>query len=449
VVPDAPVVQPLAPQTAPGSFTVTITVVAVPGYTVTLYDNGSRIGSNTTGTFTVTLGVGSHSLTATQTATVSGQLYTSSASAAVALTVYAAPSAPSISSVTAGTASRGAVVSGRGVANGVVELYEGSTLVGTTTADGSGNWTATLSVLPVGKHTLTARIQDQRSGFWSGLGSSFTATVVPDAPVVLPVGTQTAPGSYTVTVTVVGAPGSSYALYDNGVKIGTSTTGTFTVTLAPGSHSLTATQTATVNGVGYTSTAGGAVGVVVWGTVATPTISSSPTNVVAGDSFSVSGRGVSGDVVELYAGSTLVGTATVDWRGNWTASVDATLLPLGAVTLTALQREPGSPFASSPRTVVVNVFAQPAAPSIDPVPTPSATWSRVSVPVSGLGAAGQTVTLYVDGRSAGTAVVDGTGHWTATVSLSYGTHWLAATQSPASGIVSAPSGTVYVTVPRG
>jgi hypothetical protein len=187
----------------------------------------------------------------------------------------------------------------------------------------------------------------------------------------------------------------------------------------------------------------------VWGTVASPTISSSPTNVAAGDTFSVSGRGVSGDAIELYAGTTLVGTATVDWRGNWTASVDASLLPLGAVTLTALQREPGSPFASAPRTVVVNVFAQPAAPSINPVPTPPATRHSVSVAVSGLGAAGQTVTLYVDGGSPVTAAVDGTGHWTATVSLSYGTHSLVATQSPAAGIVSAPSATVYVTVPRG
>ena len=46
-------------------------------------------------------------------------------------------------------------------------------------------------------------------------------------------------------------------------------------------------------------------------------------------------------------------------------------------------------------------------------------------------------------------IADGSGNWTATVSLSYGTHSLVATQSPASGIVSSPSATVTVTVPRG
>ena len=35
-------------------------------FTVTLYDNGVKLASNTTGVFTVTLAVGSHSLTATQ-----------------------------------------------------------------------------------------------------------------------------------------------------------------------------------------------------------------------------------------------------------------------------------------------------------------------------------------------------------------------------------------------
>jgi hypothetical protein len=59
------------------------------------------------------------------------------------------------------------------------------------------------------------------------------------------------------------------------------------------------------------------------------------------------------------------------------------------------------------------------------------------------------VTLSVDGGSTVTAVVDATGHWTTTVSLSSGTHRLSATQSPAAGVVSAPSATVFVTVPRG
>ena len=277
VVPDAPVVQPLPQQPAPGSWTLTVTVAAVAGYTVTLYDNGAKLASNTTGVFTVTLAVGSHSLTATQTATVGGLTYTSAASTAVSLTVYAAPSAPTVSSTTTGTATTAALVSGRGVANGAVELYESGALVGTATADTNGNWTSVLNVLPAGKHTLTARIQDPRSGFWSALGSSFTVTVVPDAPLLLPVGTQGAPGSWTVTVTVVAVPGYSVSLYDNGAKLASNTTGVFTVTLAVGSHSLTATQTATVGGLTFTSAASTALPVTVYAAPSAPTISSSST----------------------------------------------------------------------------------------------------------------------------------------------------------------------------
>ena len=94
----------------------------------------------------------------------------------------------------------------------------------------------------------------------------------------------------------------------------------------------------------------------------------------------------------------------------------------------------------------MTVYAQPAAPSINPVPQPPSTWTKVSVAITGHGTPGLTVTLYVDGAAQTvTPAVDTSGNWTLTVQLAPGTHSLVATQSLA-GIASAASSTVSVTV---
>jgi hypothetical protein len=192
------------------------------------------------------------------------------------------------------------------------------------------------------------------------------------------------------------------------------------------------------------------VAVRVWAAQPAVTSVSAPANVVGTGTFSVTGKGVAGDLVQIYNGSTFVGTATVAGNGTWTASVDATALPLGATTLTVQERESGSPFASAAVSVPVTVYEQPAAPTINTVPTPPATRTRVTVAITGHGMVGQTVTLYVDGAAQTvTPTVDANGNWTVAVSLSSGTHSLVATESPAAGIVSAPSATMYVTVHYG
>src|SRR6185369_14606191 len=49
---------------------------------------------------------------------------------------------------------------GTAEAGALVQLLEGSTVLGTATADGAGNWNITSSVLASGIHTITARATD-------------------------------------------------------------------------------------------------------------------------------------------------------------------------------------------------------------------------------------------------------------------------------------------------
>ena len=47
-------------------------------------------------------------------------------------------------------------LSGTAVANSTVKVFDGTTQIGTATADSSGAWTLTTAPLPDGSHSLTA-----------------------------------------------------------------------------------------------------------------------------------------------------------------------------------------------------------------------------------------------------------------------------------------------------
>lgn len=98
-----------------------------------------------------------HTLTATATNS-SGQ--TSAASAALAVTVDTkAPAAPTIASDTVNSANQ-VVASGNAEANSTIKVYDGTTQVGTATTNASGAWTVTTTALAAGTHGLTATATD-------------------------------------------------------------------------------------------------------------------------------------------------------------------------------------------------------------------------------------------------------------------------------------------------
>nr|WP_052170063.1 Ig-like domain-containing protein [Massilia sp. JS1662] len=217
--------------------TPTITGTAEANAAVTLYDTDgtTQLGTTTadgTGAWQIVPAVladGSHTLTARQV-DVAGNASAASAGLTVTIDTQApaAPDAPTLDAASdSGTAGDGIttvtrpVIRGTGAANAVVTLYDtdGTTPLGTATADGAGNWSVTSATLSVGAHTLTAK-QADAAGNVSAAGAALALTiaapppppppptstidgvVVSAQPVVLPGG-----GSGTQTVVPIVTPG--------------------------------------------------------------------------------------------------------------------------------------------------------------------------------------------------------------------------------------------------
>ena len=355
---------------------------AEPGSTVTLYDSDGTTALGTTtadgaGAWTITssaLSNGVHTLTAKVT---DGAGNTGAASTPLSVTIdTTAPSVPGAIDLDSGsdtglsnsdnvTSDTTPTFNGTAEANSKVTLYDtdGTTVLGTTTADGSGNWTITSSTLAGGSHTLTVKAKDA-AGNDSGASSSLSVTIdttAPNAPTGLDLlagsdsgtsNTDNITSNNTPTVSGAGAePGSTVTLYDtNGTTVlGTATadsSGNWSVTtstLADGAHTLTAKVTDTAGNVGAASssltvtidsTAPGASGTPVLAS-GSDSGASNADNITSDTTPTITGSGAeAGATVTLYDtdGSTVLGTATADGSGNWTLT--SSTLSEGAHTLT-------------------------------------------------------------------------------------------------------------------
>ena len=235
--------------------TLTLTGTAEANSTVKVYDGATLLGSataNGSGAWTYTTAAltnGAHSLTATATDAAGN---TGVASTALAVTIdTTAPVAPTISSFSTDSGVVGdgitndntLTLTGTAEANSTVKVYDGATLLGSVTANGTGAWSYTTAALSNGAHSLTATATDA-AGNTGVASTALSVTIDTTAPVV----TQTAatpssgiefPGdTVTVTltlseaVTVSGTP--TLALNDGG---------TATYTGGSGSNALTFSYT--------------------------------------------------------------------------------------------------------------------------------------------------------------------------------------------------------------
>ena len=73
-------------------------------------------------------------------------------------------------------------LTGTAEANATVKVYDGATLLGSATADGSGNWSYTTAALANGAHSLTATATDV-AGNTSAASSALNVTIDTTAPV--------------------------------------------------------------------------------------------------------------------------------------------------------------------------------------------------------------------------------------------------------------------------
>ena len=143
--------------------TLTLAGTAEAGSTVKVYDGATQLGSavaNGTGAWTYTttaLANGAHNLTATA-ADAAGNA--GPVSSALSVTIdTTAPAAPIIADDTIVNTNE-MMLTGTAEANSKVTIFDGTTLLGTATANGSGAWSYTTNPLSDGLHAFTATASD-------------------------------------------------------------------------------------------------------------------------------------------------------------------------------------------------------------------------------------------------------------------------------------------------
>ncbi|MCP1115230.1 Ig-like domain-containing protein [Enterobacter bugandensis] len=498
-VPSAPVISaaadnvgsiqtPLTSGQSTDDTTPTLSGTATANATVTIYENGQPVGTalaDGTGAWSFTpstpLAAGSHTWTATVT-DEAGNI--SPASPGFTLVVDStAPTAPVISQAIddVGTLT-GPLTSGQTTDDtaprlvgtsepfATVNIYEGTTLVGTGTADGSGSWNILLNTaLTEGAHSFTAQATDA-AGNISASSASFSLTI-DTAPPALPVltsilddvgnaATPVADGGTTndaqPTLSGTAEAGSTVKIFDNGVQIGsvTATGGAWSFTPSPalgnGPHTLTFTATDTA-GNASAPTAGFTINVDTLapaapvissviddvGSVIGPVTGVTPTNDTRP---ALSGTAEANATVRIYDGITLVGTVTADANGNWTLP-ETTTLTQGTHNFTATATDAAG--NTSPASAVTTIIVDLTAPT-----APTGTFNADGSVLSGNAEAGSTVTIRLADGSTVTTTAGSNGTYSYTfVNKQTEGQTLQITATDAAGNVSLPGSALAPVVP--
>ena len=300
-----------------------------------------------------------HSLTATATDAAGN---TGAASAALSVTIdTAAPVAPTIASFStdSGTVGDGITndntltLTGTAEANSTVKVYDGATLLGSVTANGSGAWSYTTAALANGAHSLT-RPPPMRPAIPARPRAALSVTIDTAAPGCADASPRSRPtaasvgdgitNDNTLTLTGTAEANSTVKVYDGATLLGSATangSGAWSYTtaaLADGAHSLTATAT---DAAGNTSAASSALSVTIdTAAPVAPSITSFSTDsgtvgdgITNDNTLTLTGTAEANSTVKVYDGATLLGSATANGSGAWSYTTAA--LANGAHSLTA------------------------------------------------------------------------------------------------------------------
>ncbi|WP_166889768.1 Ig-like domain-containing protein [Massilia sp. CCM 8734] len=483
--------------------TPTLNGTALANATVKLYDtDGTTLLGSTTadgsGNWSLTsslLGDGSHTLKVTQT---NGASQTSALSAGLALTIDSSAAAPAQLALHAGSDSGTIgdgitnaglpVITGTAEANASVRLYDsdGSTVLGTATANGAGAWSITSSALLTGSHTLTAK-QTDAAGNVSPASSGFAYILDTIGPVGMALSTTSVDASAATSGSTVAtlsstditsvqygfAVGNGTIDADNG-KFSISGTGLVASQNLPlGAYHiyLKATDAAgndafqifTINVANTPSVtsivrAGGAAVAVPAATTTVSyavTFSQSVTGVDAGD-FTVVTNGTAAAGIASVTGSGTSYTVTVGGLGG-DGSVRLDLNASGTGIESAGNVAIGGGYNGGETYVLDHTALAPTVPAMTSatdtgVSDTDAITSNATPVFEGKAEPGATVRLYdTDGTTLiGTIVADGKGNWSIPSSaLSAGQHTVTARQTDLAGNVSSASGALTVIIDTG
>jgi len=410
--------------TAAGTASGTIASVSGSGDTYTVTVNGLsgdgtlRLDLNSSGT-----GI----LNGSSVAITGG--YTAGQSFTLDHTAPASPSTPMMTSATdTGISASDAITSnqtptftGTGQANATVTLYDtdGTTVLGSASVDGSGNWSVTSSVLAAGSHALTVK-QVDAAGNTSAASSALSVVIDntvanPAAPLLASVSDSGTLGDgitniTTPTITGTAEANATVSLYDtDGITVlGTTVangSGAWSIVssvLANGPHTLTAKQ-ADVAGNVSSASVGLSLTIddVPPSAPSTPLLSAASDSGTQGDGITniarpvITGTAAANATVQLYDtdGTTLLGTTVANSGGAW--SITSSALALGEHTLTVKQTDLAGNLSAASAGLSLTLEAAPT-----PTPTPP---PATATTIDGVNVTQQQVSL--PGGGSGTRVI--------------------------------------------
>ena len=423
--------------------------------TVQVVIDGTPVGSTTANgsgawTFTVpsTLAEGSHTASARAT-DVAGN--TSGLSNVNTFTVdSSAPPAPVVATPADGSRTNDTTptIGGTAEANASVQVMIDGNVVGTVTADSSGNWTYPLlpgQALVEGTYAATARATDVAGNLGpASAANAFTVDLTaPAAPAITaPVNNSTIADN-TPTISGTAEANATVVVTVDGMVVGTVTadaSGNFSYTLTSGQSLSSAAHTASARATDVAGNQGPSSAnttCTVDADVPNAPVVVTPANGSRSndDTPTVTGTSDPGVTVQITIDGTVVATVTADAQGNWAYTLStAQALTDGSHVASAVATDVAG--NASPRsnqnTWVVDATA-PGAPVITS-PTNGAT-TFPQPPITGTAEPGSTVRVFIDGALAGTAIADPQGEWTFTPSapLTAGQHTVAANATDADG----------------
>ena len=361
--------------------TLTLTGTAAANGTVKVFDGATQIGTataNSSGAWSFTtsaLADGAHNLTAKVT-DASGQ--TSAASATLAVKIdTTAPAAP----VEVGDSivnGNQVLLNGTAEANSTVKVYDGLTLVGTTTTKADGTWSVTTSALSTGSHDLIATATDV-AGNTSVKSLPLDPVIngpAPGAPTIASFSNDTGvagdhiTSDNTLTLTGTAAANATVKVFDGATQIGTATASSSgawsftTAKLADGAHNLTAKAT---DASGQTSTASATLAVKIDTTAPNAPTMTSTTAVAAakGSAVTVTGTAEANSTVQVFDGKTQIGTATANEKGAWTYVADSLSDGSHSFTTKAMDAAGNTSGASSAFDVKIDTHTATPSPSAE------------------------------------------------------------------------------------
>ncbi|WP_407350979.1 Ig-like domain-containing protein [Lactococcus garvieae] len=443
--PDAPVITGITGNSTDG---YVVTGTAEPGAKVEIKDStGAVIGSATadgSGNYSVDLpaSVGPNANITVTATDAAGNVSNPTAGKTPADADTTAPDAPVITGIT-GNSTDGYTVTGTAEAGSKVEIKDSTgAVVGSATADGSGNYSVNLPGSVGANADITATATDASGNVsepTSGKTPADADTTAPDAPVITGI-TGNSTDGYVVKGTA--EPGSKVEIKDStGAVVGSAT--------ADGSGNYSVSLPASVGGnADITATATDAAG-----NVSAPTAGKTPADadttapdapVITGitgnstDGYTVTGTAEPGSKVEIKdSTNAVIGSATADGSGNYSVNLPGTVGPNANITVTATDAAGNVSAPTAGKTPADADTTAPDAPVITGI-TGNSTDGYV---VKGTAEAGSKVEIKDStGAVIGSATADGSGNYSVNLPGTVGPNAnITVTATDAAGNVSAPT----------